>query len=126
MIVGLVGGSVGIACMGVAPDGLTFALALFPNAIWGLAMPTLQSLMTQRVSEQEQGQLQGANASIAGITGLIGPGLYSAVFAWSLRDEATQHMPGLAILVAGALMALGFFLSLRFARAAPAEEPQPA
>ena len=95
-------------------------------ALMGLVQASIQGLMTRRVAPHEQGQLQGANSSIAGITGLIGPGLYTVVFAWSLRNEATQHMPGLAILVAGGLMALGFFLSLRFAKTEPAPQAQPA
>ena len=65
MVFGLFAGAVGIACMGLAPTGLFFVLAMLPNALWGLAMPTLQSLMTRRVSESEQGQLQGANMSVA-------------------------------------------------------------
>ena len=64
MITGLCFGAVGIACMGLAPTGLMFTLAMLPNALWGLAMPTIQSLMTQHVSESEQGQLQGANNSV--------------------------------------------------------------
>ena len=71
MIFGLFGGAVGLAFMGWAPTGLLFAVALFPNALWGLAMPTLQSLMTNRVSVSEQGQLQGANMSLASIAGVM-------------------------------------------------------
>lgn len=33
MVCGLFGGTVGIACMGLAPDGLTFTLAQFPTAL---------------------------------------------------------------------------------------------
>lgn len=57
MVFGLFGGAVGIACMGLASNGWWFTAAMLPNALWGLAMPTLQSLMTRRVSESEQGQL---------------------------------------------------------------------
>ncbi|HAL06057.1 MAG TPA: tetracycline resistance MFS efflux pump, partial [Brevundimonas sp.] len=40
MIFGLCGGAVGIALMGWAPTGVAFIIAMFPNALWGLAMPT--------------------------------------------------------------------------------------
>jgi DHA1 family tetracycline resistance protein-like MFS transporter len=71
MVIGLFGGALGIACMGFASTSAGFALALLPNAIWGLAMPTLQSLMTRLVSESEQGQLQGATTSVASIAGIV-------------------------------------------------------
>ncbi len=54
MVFGLFGGALGIASMGLAPTGLLFTLAMLPNALWGLAMPTLQSLMTQRVAAGRQ------------------------------------------------------------------------
>src|SRR5690606_20151755 len=38
MVVGLVGGAIGIACMGLAPNGLRFTLAMFPHAPRGPAM----------------------------------------------------------------------------------------
>ena len=40
----------------------------------GMKRTTLQSLMTRRVGEDEQGQLQGANMSVASIAGVDGSG----------------------------------------------------
>ena len=88
MVLGLVGGTVGIAAMGWAPDGLMFILAMLPNALWGLAMPTLQSLMTRRVGEDEQGQLQGANMSVASIAGVLSPLFFGWVYSFSVGDGA--------------------------------------
>lgn len=88
MVLGLVGGTVGIAAMGWAPDGLMFILAMLPNALWGLAMPTLQSLMTRRVGEDEQGQLQGANMSVASIAGVMSPLFFGWVYSFSVGDGA--------------------------------------
>ncbi len=63
-------------------------------AFWGLAGPATQSLMTRRVSSSEQGQLQGAIASINGVTGLIGPTLFTQTFAYFiLSDARLQPVP---------------------------------
>ena len=126
MLLGMACGAIGFTIYGLAPTQEVYWIGMPVFALMGLVQPGLQGLMTRRVQPHEQGQLQGANSSIAGLTGLIGPGLYTVIFAWSLRNEATQHMPGLAVLLAGALMALGFILALRFAKAAPLAEPQPA
>ena len=37
--------------------------------------------MSRHVGADEQGQLQGANASIPGIASMLGPGLFSLTFA---------------------------------------------
>lgn len=107
MIVGLLIGSVGIACMGLAPDGLTFTLALLPNALWGLAMPTIQSLMTRRVSDTEQGQLQGANNSVGSIAGVASPLFFGAVYAMSVGENATLPHVGMAFFIAAVVLFSG-------------------
>jgi len=102
MVLGLAGGTVGIAAMGWAPDGLWFIAAMLPNALWGLAMPTLQSLMTRRVGEDEQGQLQGANMSVASIAGVASPLFFGWVYSFSVGEGALATRYRLAEVLAAA------------------------
>lgn len=99
MIIGLIGGTFGLTAMGLAPNAWLFGLALVPNALWGLAMPTIQSLMTRRVSEREQGQLQGANNSVASIAGVASP----LFFGWIYSFTALS-MPGVSFIIAAAVL----------------------
>ncbi|MFO7277434.1 MAG: TCR/Tet family MFS transporter [Pseudomonadota bacterium] len=116
MIFGLFGGAAGVAMMGLAPNGFIFTLAMFPNALWGLAMPTLQSLMTQRVSESEQGQLQGANMSVASVAGIVSPLFFGAVYSFSIDEAAGRQYPGAAFLIAGAVLFVAALIGWRVAR----------
>ena len=118
MVFGLFGGAIGIACMGLAPSGLLFTLAMLPNALWGLAMPTLQSLMTQRVSESEQGQLQGANMSVASIAGVISPLFFGAVYAVTAGPAAWVPFSGMALLMAALVLLAAALIGWRVAREA--------
>jgi DHA1 family tetracycline resistance protein-like MFS transporter len=118
MIIGLFGGAVGIASMGLAPTGLFFVLALLPNAIWGLAMPTLQSLMTQHVSESEQGQLQGATMSVASIAGIASPLFFGAVYAWTVQPGWALPYAALSFYIAAAILLLGAVIGWIVARRA--------
>ncbi|MGV9009866.1 TCR/Tet family MFS transporter [Brevundimonas sp.] len=102
MVFGLLGGTVGIALMGWAPTGLIFILAMLPNALWGLAMPTLQSLMTRRVGEDEQGQLQGANMSVASIAGVMSPLFFGWIYSISVGEGALATRLWLANALDGA------------------------
>ncbi|MDT9599414.1 TCR/Tet family MFS transporter [Sphingosinicella rhizophila] len=104
MVFGLAAGAVGIACMGLAPTGWLFTLAMFPNALWGLAMPTIQSLMTRLVSESEQGQLQGANMSVASIAGAMSPLFFGFVYSVSVGEKPLLPLPGASFLIAAAIM----------------------
>jgi DHA1 family tetracycline resistance protein-like MFS transporter len=105
MILGLFGGAAGMAIMGWAPTGWMFALAMLPNSLWGLAMPTLQALMTRRVGDDEQGQLQGANNSVASVAGVASPLFFGWIYSLSVGQGAAVSHPGLAFFIAAAVLA---------------------
>lgn len=117
MIFGLLGGAAGLASMGLAPTGVFFALAMLPNALWGLAMPTSLSLMTRHVSEREQGQLQGANNSVGSLAGIISPIFFGAVYTLSVGPEPRLPHPGAAFFIAALVMLLAALSGWRAGRA---------
>lgn len=129
MVLGLAGGALGIASMGLAPTGLLFALTMIPNALWGLAMPTLQALMTRRVSESEQGQLQGANMSVASIAGVISPLFFGWIYSISSGNDAAIPFIGTSLLIAAVVLLAAAIIGWRVARAADeadgAQRPEP-
>ena len=92
MFHGLVLGAVGFAAYGAANIGWLFLIAIPVNALWALAMGPLQSLMTQRVSPAEQGELQGALGSLRGIAMIVGPGIFAATFAFFISPG--HYLPG--------------------------------
>jgi len=122
MVLGLFGGTIGVAAMGWAPDGLWFIAAMLPNALWGLAMPTLQSLMTRRVGEDEQGQLQGANMSVASIAGVMSPLFFGWVYSLSVGEHALIQMPGLAFYLAAVALLLAAIIGWWVGRQAGRQE----
>ncbi|MFZ2996177.1 TCR/Tet family MFS transporter [Sphingobium sp.] len=116
MVLGLTFGAIGVASMGLAPTGWLFVAAMLPNALWGLAMPTIQSLMTRRVSESEQGQLQGANNSVGAIAGIISPLFFGAVYSASVGPHPFFPMTGSAFLIAAGVLAVAAWLGWVAAR----------
>ncbi len=87
LLLGLLCGAVGFSVYGIAPEGWIFCLGIPVMAFWGLAGPSNQALMTRHISSSEQGQLQGAIASINGMTGMIGPILFAQTFAFFIRSD---------------------------------------
>jgi len=85
LLCGLGIGWVGFAIFGLAPTGALFLLGIPLMNLWGLAGPTAQGLMSVHVTPQEQGQLQGAVQCIRGLTALVGPALFTFVFAMAIR-----------------------------------------
>jgi len=122
LVLGLAAGGLGLVWMGLAPNGWLFALAMLPTALWGLAMPTSQSLMTRQVSESEQGQLQGANNSLGAIAGIIAPLVLGKVYALAVGPWAHLGLPGASFLLAGAVLVAATLLAWRVTRAASRAE----
>ncbi|QJR11983.1 Tetracycline resistance protein, class C [Usitatibacter rugosus] len=99
MTIGLLFGTVGFVIYGLAPTGILFLVAVPIMSLWGFAAPSAQALMTKHVGPSEQGQLQGATASLVSIAGIVGPGLFTQTFAMTITT-----FPGAAFVMAGALL----------------------
>ncbi len=125
LLAGAFFGALGFAMYGFAPNGWFYLWTMPVFAFMSLLMPGLMGLMSRRVPPQEQGRLQGAMQSLQGVASIFGPLIFGTVFAWSLRHEATAHLPGLAVYLAAALLLAAFLLALKVARA-PEAEPQAA
>ena len=110
---GLVAGVLGMFGYGMATTGTQLLLAVPVAALWGVASPSAQALMTKRVSVQEQGQLQGAVASLRSISGIIAPLAFTQAFAWFIGSSAPMHLPAAPFYLAGLLLAAALVLALR-------------
>jgi len=71
----------------------------------GLAYPALSGMASQRVGPGEQGELQGAIASLTGLSAIVGPVLASQIFAASTRTGGSIYLPS-APLFGAAILAL--------------------
>jgi MFS transporter, DHA1 family, tetracycline resistance protein len=110
LLAGLASGAIALAIYGLAPTGAWFFVGIPFGALMGLFGPAAQALMTREVAEAEQGKLQGANASVMGLAGLVGPIVFSLVFAWAIGAGASFKLPGAAYLLASGLLLLAFAL----------------
>jgi DHA1 family tetracycline resistance protein-like MFS transporter len=124
LLAGMALGALGFALYGLAPTGALFLLGVVPQALWGLRGPAMQGLMTRRVGPSEQGQLQGAQASLIGIAGLIGPGLFTQTFAACIAPDALVPLAGAPYLLAAALLCAALALAWRSTRVS--DPPAPA
>jgi DHA1 family tetracycline resistance protein-like MFS transporter len=113
LLAGLLCGATGFAIYGLAPTGTIYYLGIPIMAFWGLAGPSAQALMTRRVGPSEQGQLQGAIASLMGIAGLVGPVLFTETFALFIGPGVGWHIPGAPFLLASLLLLMAAGLAWR-------------
>jgi DHA1 family tetracycline resistance protein-like MFS transporter len=116
LLVGLAFGVNGFIVHALAPTGRVFAVGIPLITLWGFASPSVQSLMTRQVGPTAQGRLQGTLAGIQGIAGMIGPLLFTGVFAVAIAPDTRWQLPGAPFLLAAALTLAGLTLAWRVAR----------
>jgi MFS transporter, DHA1 family, tetracycline resistance protein len=102
LAVGLAAGALGFGVYAFAPWGGLFMSGVALIALWGMANPSFQALATRLADPSEQGRLQGALSSLRGVSGMIGPLLFTQIFALSVSADA---FPGAAYFLSAALLA---------------------
>ncbi len=97
-----------------------------------MSMPAAQSIMTRRVTEQEQGELQGALQSMRSITFIIGPVIFLQTFRWFIDPKHGTPVPCAPFFLAAILLGIAATMSTRLKVAdakdvsspAPSTEPE--
>jgi DHA1 family tetracycline resistance protein-like MFS transporter len=84
--------------------------------------------MSRRVDPSSQGKLQGAINSLRAITGMVGPVLFTQVFAFAISPRASVHLPGAPYYLATLLLLSSLLLAAFVTRASvagtqPAQHP---
>ena len=121
LLIGLSFASIGMTWYGTAWTGALAWIGVPIAAFWGLFNATAQSMMSSRVSDSEQGQLQGANASIMAFAGIIGPILFTTVFSRSIDNHWGVSIPGAGFWLAGLCLAVACLLAMVITRQTPAK-----
>lgn len=122
-------GERGTVTMGLLAEALTFlfyglvtsgmaALAFTPMAAAGaLVMPALQGMLSRRIPDDQQGELQGVLSSLNALAMIVSPLVMTALFDHFTRPNVTPHLPGAPFLLSGALMLVSLYLLRRVPRA---------
>jgi DHA1 family tetracycline resistance protein-like MFS transporter len=124
MLAGLTMGAIGFSIYGLAATGTMFMIGVPIMSMWGLYGPSAMGLMTRRVSKREQGQLQGALTSIASLTGIVGPPVFTLTFATFIGPRANWHIPGAPFLLSSSLLLVAIVIAWQITDARTHPETQ--
>ena len=116
LLSGLFFGFLGFSGFALASRGWIILVVIPLIALWGIAAPAMQSLMSRHVDPSSQGRLQGAINSIRAVTGMAGPILFSQIFAVAISPKFGIHLPGIPYLVAAGFLLASLLLALYVTR----------
>jgi len=126
LLLGLCCGVTGFLIYGLAPAGWVFLLGMPISALWALAGPSTQALITRQVPADMQGRVQGAMTGLVALAGIVAPLLFATSFGYFIGPTPPLHLPGIAFLLASALLALAAWVGWRYTDAAHFQAMAPA
>jgi DHA1 family tetracycline resistance protein-like MFS transporter len=112
LLLGLVCGAAGFFIFAIAPTGPLSWLGIPVMSLWGVSGAAIQALMTRQVAPDQQGQLQGAMASVQSVSQLLGPFLFTLTFAYFIGGQAPIKLPGAPFFLASLLVLLGLGIAM--------------
>ncbi len=115
-----------LGMFGIAFAGNAFYLyaATIPYVVGGIATPTIQGVVSNRVSDKEQGNLQGVLTSLGSLMAVLSPVIYTTLFSVYSGPDSTVYFPGAPFLAGASILIIATIIaiySLRNLLAVPGE-----
>lgn len=113
VIAGIIFYAVGLILIAFTTQGWMIYLFMIPYCLGGISGPALQGFATNRVAKNEQGELQGAITIINSISVIVGPAIFSFLFAHYTDKQTGLYFPGAPFLLAAILMVISTFMAIK-------------
>jgi DHA1 family tetracycline resistance protein-like MFS transporter len=110
---GLLFYSFGMMLFAFATQSWMMFAFLIPYGLGGIAGPAIQSVISAQVPRNEQGELQGALASLVSLTAIVGPPLMTNTFFFFTHNEAPFKFAGAPFFLASILMGSAAIVAYR-------------
>ena len=119
------------AVIGLTMNTIAFGALTFTDAGWqaytlivistlgAVTMPSLQGLMSRRVPDDSQGELQGIFVSVASVGSIFSPLAMGYLFSYFISDGAPIYLPGAPFALASFLTLIGLVLFVTRRRVIP-------
>jgi DHA1 family tetracycline resistance protein-like MFS transporter len=103
VVVGLFLYTVGMLGFGFAASGLMMLIAIVPYCLGGINGPAMQSIMSNGVPANSQGELQGVITSVQSLTSIFGPVMMAGIFDY-YTTRSSIYFPGAAFMTGAILI----------------------
>jgi len=104
VLIGLVLEALAMAILGVIWSGFWLLILIPFSALGAIGMPALQGIMSRRVADDSQGELQGVLTSVNSLAAILAPLVMTRTFAYFTAEDAPIYLPGAPFLIATVLM----------------------
>jgi len=108
---GLILYTVGMFLFAIASESWMMFAFLIPYCLGGISEPALQSVISEKVPANEQGEIQGTMASLMSASAIVGPPMMTNTFYFFTHKEAPFQFAGSPFVLGGFLMLLSTIIA---------------
>jgi DHA1 family tetracycline resistance protein-like MFS transporter len=102
----------GMLCYALANQSwMMYAITVFAS-LGGIAMPSIQAVMSNQVPTNEQGELRGSLTSLMSLTSVVGPLIMNNLFSYFTGKNAPMELPGAPFWLASLLIFISWALTM--------------
>jgi MFS transporter, DHA1 family, tetracycline resistance protein len=120
-IIGMLSGILGALVYAFLTNGMIALFFTLLNGLAGMAMPSINAMMSKRAPANQQGELQGLNGSLSALALLIAQLGYNNALAYFTRDNAPLHFAGAPFVISAGAGLIALATLLVIARRKPAD-----
>ncbi|TDG35660.1 MFS transporter [Pedobacter changchengzhani] len=107
---------IGFVCFAFASSGLMMMLFIVPYCLAGIGGPAMQSIISNQVPENAQGEIQGITTSLQSLAAIIGPFVASHIFVYFIQDGTPFYFPGAPFILSAILTFIGLIIAVKTLR----------
>ncbi|MBB5637978.1 DHA1 family tetracycline resistance protein-like MFS transporter [Pedobacter cryoconitis] len=104
---------IGFICFAFAANGTWMLLFILPYGLAGIGGPAMQSLISNHVAPNSQGELQGITTGLQSLAAIIGPWLVSKGFVYFTGPSAPVYFPGAPFIFSAVLTLVGLIIAFK-------------
>ncbi|NLG09569.1 MAG: TCR/Tet family MFS transporter [Deinococcales bacterium] len=119
VLIGLASATVSFFLYGFSTAGWMMFAVMVIGGLGGLSGPSAQALISRAVAANEQGEVQGALASVMSLTGVVAPVVATMLFARFTGPAAPIDLPGAPLYMAAALAFVSLLVCWRLFKRVP-------
>lgn len=108
---------VALIYLGFIDTGLLLFIGIPVAALSTIGLPALQGIMSRRVADDAQGELQGLSSSLTSLAHILAPLVMTQTFAYFSADHAILYLPGAPFLLSAVLMVFAIVVFAKSRRA---------
>lgn len=112
IITGLILYVIGFTCFAFAPNGLTMMIFILPYCLAGIGGPAMQTIISNQVPDNAQGEIQGIVTSMQSAGAILGPFAMAYIFAHFIDKSNSIYFPGAPFIFSALLTLIALFIAI--------------